>query len=120
MVSAMPRRSRPRRHADHRHLHPELLLAPLRRPPEAEEAGLVRAGVVRQQLWLGDAGAAEAVGDVGLEVEEAVVGAVGRGEVARGVRVLGQEALLELRADLVGLARDAGADRGADAVGLGA
>src|SRR4051794_23061537 len=109
MVSAMRRRSGPRRQADNRDLHPEPRLALLGRPAEAEEVRLVCAGVVRQHLWLGDASAAEAVGDVGLEVEEAAVGAVGRGEVAGGVRVLGQEALLELGADLVGYAGDAGA-----------
>jgi len=87
--------------------------------PEAEKIAFPRISTGRKPGG-GDARGVEASGDIGLQIEQPVVGAWRRREVARIGRVRGIEPRLELRTHFVIGAADAGADGGCDAVTDGA
>ena len=92
-------------------------LAAMRGAAEAVETILVGISVQPHRFDRAHPGGGEAVRDIGFQVELRVAGAAG-GEEAFVGGVVGLEAALERVIDLVAGARDARADRGADAVAL--
>ncbi len=92
----------------------------MRRAAEAEEAILLRIGVLAQRDDPRDPGSGQAMRDIGLQVELVMIGPRPVGEEALILRRLFGEAAQETGIDLIAGARDARADRGGDALAAGA
>src|SRR5437763_7512436 len=97
-----------------------ILLAAQAGPAIAEEAVLLGGGVAAGAFDRGKAEPAEAVRDVARQIEQEMAGPRCRHEEGPVFRTVRGESSLELRADLRGGRRDAGADAGAAPIGAGA